>query len=117
VTAAWLAVSIEVQAALAAGLPLALRIQLPADVRKLRDDPEGRAYARLLDANGDDFDGAGLQTPEGDRDGGTFLDWSVRLVPGRYRLEFVEGATILRALPFEIDAATRPDAQIELDAR
>jgi len=107
----------ELEAALAAGLPLALRIQLPADVRKLRDDPEGRAYARLLDANGDDFDGAGLQTPEGDRDGGTFLDWSVRLVPGRYRLEFVEGATILRALPFEIDAATRPDAQIELDAR
>jgi protocatechuate 3,4-dioxygenase beta subunit len=107
----------ELEAALAAGLPLALRIQLPADVRKLRDDPEGRAYARLLDANGDDFDGTGLMTPEGDRDGGAFLDWSVRLVPGRYRLEFVEGATILRALPFEIDAATRPDAQFALDAR
>jgi hypothetical protein len=107
----------ELDVALVAGLPLALRVRLPDDVRRRRDEPEGRTYARLVNANGDDLDGAGLQTPEGDRDGGAFLDWSVRLVPGRYRLELVEGATILHAFPFEVDAAQREGGTIELGAK
>ena len=106
----------DLDAALVAGLPLALHVQLPAELRAKRATPDGRAYARLLDANGDELDGTGLQLPAGVLDD-AFLDWKVRLGPGRYRLELVEEATILHALPFEVDAATRPDARLELDAR
>jgi len=107
----------ELDVALETGLPLALHVRLPADVRARRDAPESTAYACLLDANGDDLASTGLKIPEGESGSGAFLDWNVRLVPGQYRLEFIEGATILTTLPFEIDAATPAGTTLELGAK